>query len=417
MDTQHGRTRPPVGGDEAPLRRRRLGAWLLASLLGAVLVAVLATPAAGAARAEASSLSAAFSYEHWGLDTGGGDAFGQACSELALEVPELARGLRARVYLPLFWTRDGEADASLSGLGDAQVRLQYQPRRGTWRYTAGLDLPTGRTGLDEDEARVAARAMASRVLDLRLKRPGEGLDLFAGVSWGLPLGRNTALGLAAAGYVKGAYDLYTTAGGVTVDADPGERLHLSLRLLAREHDQDPDWTFRATVGGQLATPTGLEREGATAEVREGAQLTAEAAYDRRLGDTARGGVTFYGLARDVNESDDALVVSEEILGLSTRWISEVGLFYARPLFGTRGRVSLTHTVYRMDPSRGVNSRMTTLALESHRPLSARLALATEITLGVGRTPWAAEASSADWEKRSLSGFGVRLQGIYRWDAE
>ncbi len=412
----------PRGEDSSPVAEDSAPRGVLCRLGKAVLVPVLlfvwlGTPAVGADGPEAPWLSMAFSYERWDLDTGGGrEAFGQTCGELAFEYPELARGLRARAYLPLFWTRDGEADATLSGLGDAQVRFQYQPGRSTWRYTAGLDLPTGRTGLDETEARVAARAMASRVLDLRLKRPGEGLDLFGGLSWGLPAGRNTALGVAVAGYVKGAYDLYTTAEGATVEADPGERLHLSLRLLAREHDQDPNWTFRAMLSGQLATPTEIEREGTTAEVREGAQLTAEAAYDRRLGDAARGGVTFYALARDANESDEALVVAEETLGLSTRWVSELGLFYTRPLFGTRARVAVIHTVYRMDASRGVNSRMTALVVESRRPLSPRLELASEIELGVGKTPWAG-ATAGDWEKRTLSGFGLRLQGIYRWGAE
>jgi hypothetical protein len=366
---------------------------------------------------ESPTFGLSLAHYSWSLDTeGGGTHFGQTAAEALLDWPALFEGVSARVYLPMHWTRDGESDTALDGLGDAQIRLQYKPARSAWRFTGGCDLPTGQTGLSEAESRVAARVMASRVLDLRLKRPGEGLDLFAGLSYGYPVGRNTALGLAAAGYWKGAYDLYTTTGGATVSADPGERLHLSLQLLAREHDQDPEWTFRSNLATQFASRTSIEQQASRADISEGAQLTLDLSYDRRLGDNTRGGLLLYLLARDDSRSDEARIVAEEVLGIATRWVSEVGLFYARPLLGTRARFTLAQTAYRMDSSDGVNSRMTTLGIESERDVHERLVLEGALQFSFGKTPWDRADETGGWEKRSLTGLQARLQGTYRLQA-
>ena len=381
--------------------------WLL-------LVALLAGVAAVGARADTgSAVTASLLYQSWSLDTDEGAAdFGQTVTEVRFNLGGRSSPFSLRGYVPIFWTDDQEADASLSGLGDAQLRLQWKRPRSALKLTAGVDLPTGQTGLSEEEARVAARVMASRVLDLRLKRPGEGLDLFGGASLGTSLGRNTALGFAAAAYLKQSYDLYESTDGTTVEANPGERLHLSLSFLAREHDEDPDWDFKATLGSQVAGATSIEQGDLRSEINEGAQLTFDAMYGRRLGEGQRLALSAFVLARDRSHSDDAQIVAEEILGISTRSVTEIGLSYARPMLGMAGVFAVTQTAYRMDPSKGVNSRMTMLKATLGKRLSSRAYLDGQIRYGFGRTPWAGDATSGSWEKHSLSSLQFGLQVRY-----
>jgi len=379
-----------------------------------LLVALFVSLAAGGAQADTgSAITTSLLYQSWSLDTDDGALdFGQTVTEVKFKFMGRSSPLSLRGYVPIFWTDDQEADASLSGLGDAQIRLQWKRPHSALKLIAGADLPTGQTGLSEEEARVAARAMASRVLDLRLKRPGEGLDLFGGASLGTSLGRNTALGFAAAANLKQAYDLYEASDGTMVEANPGERLHLSLSLLAREHDEDPNWDFKATLGAQAASATSITQGEASSEISEGAQLTFDAAYGRRVGEGQRLALTIFVLARDRSTSDDAQIVAEEVLGISTRSVTELGLSYARPMLGMAGVFALTQTAYRMDPSQGVNSRMTMLKAMLGKRLSGRIHLDGQIGYGFGRTPWASDATSDAWEKRSLNSLQFGLQMRY-----
>ena len=374
----------------------------------AALLAVAAVPSAAG-----TSAGVGVEQRAWTVDLPGTDAtFEQTLVFTRIDLPNLWGPLALRGYLPVATSRDDDLDAEISGVGDAQLRLIWPALDTAWTLSFGADIPTGRTGLTTTEAHVAARMLGSRVLDFGLKRPGEGLDLMLGASRAIRAGRTTVAGVALAGHFKGEYALYEE-NGVERTASPGNRFHAALSLLAREHPDDPDWDLDLTLGGQWAGDYGLEAQNSEITVAEGAQVTLDAGYRHRAGDDAHLSLTAHLLARGRNEVTGGSAIETEMLGLSTRWVTGLGLGYARalpPLGDLSAGVS--HALYRNDATSDVNSRVTALDLALRRALGERLWVSASGEYAFGRTPWSALDGSDAVDSRPLAGttlgIGVEL---------
>ncbi len=378
-----------------------------------VLACALAVPPACAGQ---GAVTTSFSSQSWTLDLDGSEAaFRQNLFSVSFDLPQLRGPFGLRGYVPFASTSDETEDAKLSGLGDTQLRLAYRREGSPWSATAGIDLPTGKTGLSTDEYIVASRILASRVLDFGLKRPGEGLDLTAGIASATAIGRNTVLGLAVAGYLKGEYTMYEGESESRLKASPGSRVHASLSLLLREHDVDPVWDLSTALGVQLAAASELTQNGATTRVREGPQASLEGTYGRRMGDAGRLAVSLYLLGRGSNELEDGDLPAAEILGISTRWVTELGASYTR-MFPDLADLTagFSHAVYRNDATGGVNSRMTGLELRAARALGQRWRGEISLRKAFGRTPWTSADDATGWKQRGLSGMqaGLALEGTF-----
>lgn len=363
----------------------------------------------GAAAADVSVTTTLLTQD-WTIDLEEGDeGFHQSLCAVSFAIHRLTGPFCLYGYLPFATTKDDEADAKLSGMGDAQLRLSWRPRKSRWSATLGCDLPTGKTALSENEYRVASLILPSRVLDFWLKRPGEGLDLFGSVANARSIGRNTVMGFALAGYIKQEYTMRKAHDGSELITSPGNRLHGSLSLLAREHEEDPDWDLRLALTAQLAGNSELKQEGQQVTVDEGVGVTLDAAYGRRVRSEDRLALSAFLLARDRNRSGDGNLQAEQILGISTRWMTEFEAAYSRPIHGIASfALSIRQLVCRMDPSQGVNSRMTSLGLDAERSIGVHVTLHALLHVGFGRTPWSSTGDLDIWEKRNLSGTNLGI---------
>jgi hypothetical protein len=376
-----------------------------AALLALCAALLLPSPAT----AQETSVTVGLQSRGWTVDAPELNAeFTQTLLATHIDAPRLVGPLNVRAYLPVAWSRDDELDTEITGPGDAQIRLTWPMLASGWSLNFGCDLPTGQTGLTVDEARLVGRMLASRVLDFGLKRPGEGLDLMLGASKALPVGRNTVAGLAFAGYLKGDYALYEQS-STEYRAFPGNRAHVGLSLLAREHPEDPNWDLDATLGLEVAGQYELEAAGATARttIDEGAQGTLDARYRRRAGDDAHLYASFFLLAHDLNHITGAPAPDVEMLGLSTRSVTEFGLGYERRLLPL-GDVSLNagHSIFRIDPAGSINSYVTALNLALRHDLGERVQVSGSVGYGFGKTPWTDATALGTSEKCDLSGMAA-----------
>jgi hypothetical protein len=115
----------------------------------------------------------------------------------------------------------GLADTKLKGFGhlwDGRILLSL-----------GVNLPTGRTSLNDEEIS-AVRGVSPTVLDFRMRRYGEGLDLDLGASVGLEVGSGWNVGGGIGFLGKGEYDLDTRT-----KYEPGDEFSMILGADYRRH--------------------------------------------------------------------------------------------------------------------------------------------------------------------------------------
>ncbi|GMQ80759.1 MAG: hypothetical protein BMS9Abin05_0188 [Rhodothermia bacterium] len=125
----------------------------------------------------------------------------------------------------------GDKMEDLSGLSDAQLILSYARRAGAGSViiSLGANLPTGKKDLTKEEFETAV-LISQRAFDFQVPSLGQGFGLSPSVTWAVPVGANTAVGLGASYQVRGTYRPLDT---LTGDYTPGNEILLTGGLDTR----------------------------------------------------------------------------------------------------------------------------------------------------------------------------------------
>jgi hypothetical protein len=109
--------------------------------------------------------------------------------------------------------------SSISGLTDTQVRANYTVGSDFVVLTAGVNLPTGKSTVTEDE-RLAASLIGSDFLSFPISNMGIGFGGTAGLAVARPVG-DWNLGFGASLRHAASYDPFDAAGGPALHYQPG----------------------------------------------------------------------------------------------------------------------------------------------------------------------------------------------------
>ena len=120
----------------------------------------------------------------------------------------------------------GKDSYSLSGLADVRVRATGRVVGDNVLFTAGLNLPTGKTELDEEELS-ALRVLAAPALSFQVPVLGIGSSGTLGVVLARQIGP-WAWALGAAYEMRNKYTPISIAAGLPVELSPGDAVRLSL---------------------------------------------------------------------------------------------------------------------------------------------------------------------------------------------
>jgi hypothetical protein len=95
---------------------------------------------------------------------------------------------------------------SVNGLSDAQFILSYAHRMdaGSLVLSMGTNVPVGKTTLTEEEF-TSLIFISQRAYDFRVPSLGQGLGFSPSLTWAMPVGAGSALGIGASYQVRGAY--------------------------------------------------------------------------------------------------------------------------------------------------------------------------------------------------------------------
>lgn len=98
------------------------------------------------------------------------------------------------------------AVSEIAGLADTKLKAYGYLWEQRLVLSAGVNMPTGMTGLDDEEIR-AVQAISPTVLGFRMKNYGSGTDLDLAAALGYDLRRDLTVGGGVSYLVKGEYDL------------------------------------------------------------------------------------------------------------------------------------------------------------------------------------------------------------------
>lgn len=186
-------------------RRRMLWSGCLAVLLPTAAVAGVVFPDAR----EHFVISSQNTYRVWTIEdneTGETRTVRQAASRLSSTF-EIQEDLDLVLYTSGGASQDRAADtAQLGGLADVKLKGFLHAWRRQLLLSVGVNLPTGRTALSEEEIRVA-QAISPTVLGFRMREYGRGLDADFGAALGRSLTPTATVGVGANVLVRGKYDL------------------------------------------------------------------------------------------------------------------------------------------------------------------------------------------------------------------
>lgn len=179
-------------------------------------------------------------------------------------------------------TTGDAAEASLTsvgGMNDVQLGLLYQQEvgRGSIVANLGVNLPSGKTALSEDEF-ATLFFLSQSAFEFRAPSTGLGLGLAPGVTWAVPLSDDLAFGLGAAYQYRGPYHPLAQADGSNAPAyDPGDELILTAGL-------DYRLTPTASVSGDVTyTRYARDKQGGDEIFQSGAKVTGTLMYRAYFG--------------------------------------------------------------------------------------------------------------------------------------
>jgi len=166
-------------------------------------------------------------YDHWTLKVpGASNDLSQFMIPLSGFVP-LAENLEARFFISEVANSvtEANADYSLSGLTDARLQISQALANDRLLVSLGLNLPTGKKGLDTLKESRVAEYLSYNFLTLPIRRLGEGLgiNLLLGAAGS---SGDTRYGATVTYQMAGAYEAYQNKG----DYNPGDLLNLTASV-------------------------------------------------------------------------------------------------------------------------------------------------------------------------------------------
>lgn len=201
-----------------------------------MLVIVLASAAmVESARAQISygtpaTLDVGFALTNWTLDEAGRETTIQQILVPFTGFVPLRDNLEAR-YFFAYCTNEVTLDGGvhrLAGLSDLRIQINRSLLRDRLFLGLGVNLPTGKRGLDLDGEWLVANYLSLDFLTLPVRGLGEGLGFSATVG-GVVDWRSLLLGATVAYEHAGPYESYQRVD----DYDPGDQVNVSLRVERR----------------------------------------------------------------------------------------------------------------------------------------------------------------------------------------
>ncbi len=92
----------------------------------------------------------------------------------------------------------------LSGLSDTQVLISQYFAERTFGIEAGINIPSGKTKLTEDEF-LTSRVISQNIFGVNTSNFGQGLNIFLGLTWTQPFSDNVAFGAGVSYQIKNEY--------------------------------------------------------------------------------------------------------------------------------------------------------------------------------------------------------------------
>ncbi len=154
--------------------------------------------------------------------------------------------------------RTGET-AEIDGLGDVKAKAFFHTLDRRMLLSAGLNLPTGVTALDENQVR-ALRAVQPTVLGFRQREYGRGMGIDLGAAMGFDVKPGVTVGGGIGALIHGEYDV-----DASTPFQPGNELTFTAGADVRR----PGWTTSADVVYRMF---GTDRLDGTDAFQEGSQI-------------------------------------------------------------------------------------------------------------------------------------------------
>ena len=98
----------------------------------------------------------------------------------------------------------GGSVSSLSGLSDTQLLYSYQLKRYNLIFNAGLNLPSGKTKMNQDEF-LTSRVISQDIFELRTSNFGQGFNMFLGTTWLHQVSKSIVIGAGISYQIKNEY--------------------------------------------------------------------------------------------------------------------------------------------------------------------------------------------------------------------
>ena len=265
------------------------------------------------------------------------------------------------------------AEHTLNGLTDMRLQVNHSFSRDRYLLSLGLNLPTGKTGLNLDSEWLVMNVLTQNFLSFPIRRLGEGfgVNLLAGAAteWG-----EKKVGVSATYDYAGAYEAYEGEGSY----DPGNSLLLNAGI---QGDTDASVGWRGDLTYQTYADDQLEGKkvysqgdsfgihAGTILQRDGMQAAVDARY------LIRGRNAVFDSTESL-ASRLKVYGNEFALGGKVTWVKESGLHYG-PLAELR---FIAGNEYGFG-----KSRILGLGLVAGHPLSRRLELNGGLKLYTGST--------------------------------
>lgn len=234
-----------------------------------LLLSAAALQSAAAHGMEIELGSVPLSYEHWTLSEDRPGGATASLDQYSLEVSVRARiasATRVRLELRPSWsTQDpiGGEKGNLDSISD--VRVELSQRAGErLLLQAGVDLPTGHTGLSPKELSLA-QVLAHPLLEMRVRTPGEGVGYRIGTIVGGFLSAQSTYSVGLGAVYRGSFELLEGQG----DYQPTPEAALSAGIERRGGESEAlglDVTYRV-FGADRWTGREVYREGDEIDLR------------------------------------------------------------------------------------------------------------------------------------------------------